>query len=140
MPLMDFGRGSNVIDFYVRLAAQQLGAMVLTHLESCIDTYDQNEPTPREFNSACAPPSIRGFTEWGSQFPSAASVGWDWVLTGPRQLELDRNSIRTNLMLVDANGKDCGQEATVLAVTRLIEQTPWQAVVLQAVRQHFERS
>ncbi|MEW6707924.1 MAG: DUF4902 domain-containing protein [Pseudomonadota bacterium] len=132
---MNLGRVTTVIDFYVRLQAQKLRTTLLTHLESGVDTEDEDESSVRKFDSACALDSIRGFTEWVSQCEPAASVGWDWVLTGPEQLALDRNSIRTNVMLVDAQGVDCGQEATTRAVIRLIELTPWQPVVLQALRE-----
>jgi hypothetical protein len=132
---MNIGRVTPVMDFYVRVQAQALSGTVLTHLESGVDTDDEDELTLRKFDSACALPSIRGFTEWVSQSEPVVSVGWDWVLTGPNELKLDRNSVRTNLMLVDAQGVDCGQEATVHAVVRLIEQTPWEAAVLQELRQ-----
>jgi hypothetical protein len=131
---MNFGHVSSVIDFYVRLQAQPLWTTSLAHLESGIDTDDDDEFAFRRFDSASALHSIRGFTEWVSDGQPPVSVGWDWTLTGSEQLTLDRNSIRTNVMLIDAQGVDCGQEATVHAVIRLIEQTPWQSVVLQALR------
>jgi hypothetical protein len=132
---MNSGLVRTVIDYYVRLQAQPLWATPLAHLESGIDTDDDGEFSFRRFDSASALPSIRGFTEWVSDAQPSLSVGWDWTLVGPEQLALDRSSIRTNVMLVDSHGIDCGQEATVQAVIRLIEQTPWQGVVLQALRE-----
>mgnify|MGYP006259950475 CR=1 FL=1 len=62
------------------------------------------------------------------------SVGWDWTLTGPGELTLDRHSIRTNVMLVDDQGVDCGQQLTVEAVVRAIGCCDWQPVVLDALQ------
>jgi hypothetical protein len=132
---MNSGPVNTVIDYYVRLQAQPLLGTALAHLESGIDTDDEDQSSFRRFDSASALPSIRGFTEWVSSTGPEVSVGWDWTLVGTERLALDRNSIRTNVMLVDAQGIDCGQEATVRTVIRLIDQTPWQGVVLQALRE-----
>ncbi len=120
------------MDYYVRLSAAALLSLPLAHVESAVDSDDGAPLCQGE--SASLLPCIRGYTEWVGLTQSQVSIGWDWTLTGAGELTLDRHSIRTNVMLVDEQGTDCGQQLTVEAVIRAIARCDWQAVVLGALR------
>jgi hypothetical protein len=122
-----------VLDYYVRLPEAALLATQLSHLGSGIDFHEGAEAVARRGADSEALSAIRGYTEWVSKSKPTVSVGWDWMLTGAQQLALDVHSVRTNVMLIDADGVDCGQQATVRAVIRLIGRCAWQAEVLQAL-------
>jgi hypothetical protein len=123
-----------VFDCYVRLHEAALQCMPLQHLQSGLDSNDERENTARAFGAASVPSAICGYTEWISDSTPAVSVGWDWSVTAPGELTLNRHSIRTNVMLVDEHGTDRGREATIEATIRIIDQRPWQQAVLAAVQ------
>lgn len=123
-----------MIDCYVRLREAELLQLPLTHLESGVDTDDDFDPAPAVRVTGPCPPSIRGFTEWVSATEPVVSVGWDWTLAGLVAPTLDPHSVRTNVMLIDAQHVDCGQQATIAAVIRLIGRHAWQDVVMQTLR------
>jgi hypothetical protein len=122
------------LDFYVRLTADELLATPLAHLESAVDTDDGGDAPSRLGEAARLLPCIRGYTEWVGQGRPNVSVGWDWTLTGQEELTLDPHSLRTNVMLIDEHGVDCGQQRTAAAIIRAISACGWQAVVLAALR------
>lgn len=123
---------TSTMDYYVRLNAAALLSLPMTHLESAVDS-DDGAPL-RQGEAASLLPCIRGYTEWVGLAQPQVSMGWDWTLTGPGELTLDRHSVRTNVMLVDEQGVDCGQQLTVEAVIRAIARCDWQPVVLGALR------
>lgn len=123
------------MDYYVRLTADELLRTPLAHLESAVDTDDGGDAPARLGEAACLLPCIRGYTEWVGRLQPGVSVGWDWTLTGHEELTLDAHSLRTNIMLIDGQGADCGQQRTTEAVIGVVSQCGWQAVVLGALRE-----
>lgn len=76
---------------------------------------------------------ITGYTEWLSDSAPAVSVGWDWSLGGSVQLNALPISIRTNLLLVDASGRELGFSGTTHALFEWLSTWDWQSVVLSHV-------
>ncbi|UXH77463.1 DUF4902 domain-containing protein [Roseateles amylovorans] len=124
-------------DFYVRLHEAALSRMAWVHLESGLDLLDEQDDRPcnRLVEGAQLGSEIRGYTEWISESLPVVSFGWDWSMTLTGTLQLNRHSIRTNLMLLDECGRDLGRLASVQGVMRLIDQREWQAAVLSAMHQ-----
>ncbi len=61
--------------------------------------------------------------------------GWDWVVTASvGVLMLQAGSIRTNVMLVDAQGADLGEEATSQQFAAYLGTWDWQAAVLEHLK------
>jgi Domain of unknown function (DUF4902) len=127
-------QNSPSFDYYLRLTEAALRATVLEHIESKLDLDQEDLAMPDTARAPDGPLRMRGYTEWASAAPPTVSVGWDWVTTQPGQLLLDRSSFRTNVMLIDGGGADCGHEATVLALTHLVEGLDWKSAVLAALR------
>jgi hypothetical protein len=122
------------VDFFVRLRAAELRDLPLAHQESVVDMDDGEARLPNRGEAASLLPSVRGYTEWIGQGRPDVSIGWDWTVRDTGALMLDRHSVRTNVMLVDDHGVDCGQRQTVEAVIGVISRCPWQAVVLRALQ------
>lgn len=127
-------QNSPSFDYYLRLTGAALRATALEHIESKLDLDLDDLAMPDTARASDGPLQMRGYTEWASTAAPTVSVGWDWVTTQPGQLLLDRSSFRTNVMLIDGSGADCGQEATVLALIHLVEALDWKSAVLGALR------
>lgn len=125
-------------DFYVRLHEAALSRMAWIHLESGVDLLDERDDSPcdRLLEGARLSGAIRGYTEWVSESLPLISFGWDWSMTLSGTLQLNRHSIRTNVMLLDECGRDLGRSASVAGVVRLIDQRQWQEAVLSAMHHH----
>lgn len=122
------------MDFFVRLSAAELRDLPLAHKESAVDVDDGEARLSNSGEAASLLPSVRGYTEWIGHGRPDVSIGWDWTVRYTSALMLDRHSVRTNVMLVDDRGVDCGQRQTVEAVIGAISRCPWQPVVLRALQ------
>lgn len=110
-------------DGYVRLTLDALLAIPLVHLISGVD--EDNQISAVE---GASPASISGYTEWVSTTIPALTVGWDWQLgvsNGlPSYTRLD--SVRANIMLVDAQRCDFGSDKTNVMLESAIDAIDWQ--------------
>lgn len=122
------------MDFFVRLNATELRDLPLAHHASAVDMDDGEAGLLGRREAASLLPCIRGYTEWIGLARPEVSIGWDWTLADSGELTLDRHSVRTNVMLVDERGVDCGRRLTVEAVIGTIARCEWQPVVLQALQ------
>lgn len=122
-------------DYCLRLRLEQLNGLPFEHLESGIDTVDEEDAPLCPAEGACSAAPIAGYTEWISLLAPAHSIGWDWIAQGSAGLlALRAHSIRTNIMLVDAQGRDAGRLQTEEAIGVLIAGWDWPATVLEAIK------
>ena len=115
-------------DGYVRLSLQELEAITLSHLISCLD-----EQGGARAMSAAVATDITGYTEWVSAGWPAISLGWDWQLAAAGQpAGLRRlHAPRSNVMLVDDSSRvDHGQVKTATLLEFYVDRQPWQAATL----------
>jgi hypothetical protein len=117
-------------DGYVRLAFANLRHIEFIHLISGLD----------EISSVCTSDGaisteIRGYTEWiGTSSPSV-TIGWDWQMDGEHNHILLRklSAARSNIMLLDGEGKDLGQARTELMLDLLLETMDWSREVQRKI-------
>lgn len=79
---------------------------------------------------------LYGVTEWSTQHPShgALSLAWDWVRLSDGDIQLQSPmQVRTNIMLINAQGYDQNPSSTDMACVELISRLPWQRLVLNFV-------
>ena len=111
-------------DFYVRLSEQQVLGLKLRLLHAQLDEHAD----PLQWEGPAS--EWRGFTEWTTDDQRVVSVGWDWVTASDGDIRLAADSLRTNLMVVDAQGRDLGAEATSACILQLLGTMQWQRQVL----------
>lgn len=71
---------------------------------------------------------LHGVTEWSAQHTShvALSLSWDWTLLSDGDIQLRSPvQVRTNIMLISAQGYDQGTIRTDTACVQRIGQLPW---------------
>lgn len=117
---------------FVRLPLPQLCDLRLMHLCSEVDL--ERSAAAKCGEGATILGDITGYSEWVSDSTPVVSVGWDWSLGGARgQLSALPVSIRTNLILVDASGRELGFSGTTHALFEWLSTWDWQSVVLKHV-------
>lgn len=120
-------------DFYVRSGETHFQRLPLRHVQSELELTSELQPL-RESEGASAS-VLCGCSEWVTESDPPITAGWDWTVTTSGDVLLNRHSVRTNLMLVDASGQDLGHVVSIAAVVRRIEQLPWQHSALSALRE-----
>lgn len=116
-------------DGYIRLPRGALGQIRLVHLVSGLDEEERTGAVGAVHSAIC------GYTEWATASAPAVSVGWDWHIdTLSRPLSAAcRDTPRSNVMLVDEQGRDIGPDRTARCLRRLVEGMEWKPVVLDAI-------
>lgn len=124
------------IDFYLRLDAAQLASLRFEHLESHIDADLADLARQARYEGAWLSEGIEGYTEWVDSARAGYSIGWDWIVQPPTGLlALKAHSIRTNIMLMEADGSDAGRSRTELHLAELLESWSWSDAVLSTLQQ-----
>jgi hypothetical protein len=125
-------------DGYVRLNLAALRAVQLTHLLSELDA-DMQTAHCRASGASAA--SIVGFTEWVSHTTPALSLGWDWrIATIAGQVRYERDGeVRSNVMLINARGRDMGETATGVLLCVAVDGLRWQRVVDDYISNRYAR-
>lgn len=120
-----------LMDYYLRVRMEQLQTLRFAHLVSELDHADNECAESCCTEGAALAKPITGLTEWTSDAQPAHSIGWDWVLKGADgQMGVQEHSVRTNIMLVDAQGVDLGRQQTETALLALIARLNWADQVL----------
>jgi hypothetical protein len=117
------------------------GALMQIHLQHLFSGLD-NTPDAQDSLSE----QISGYTEWRSPGTPAVSVGWDWTLRihthrARSMTTCQRQGLpRSNLMLLDAQGRDLGLDNTSLYLAQWVDVhaarnctqggLPWQHEIL----------
>jgi Domain of unknown function (DUF4902) len=123
-------------DGYVRLTLATFHTIRLVHLLSELDPDDvAHSASPTGASAA----TVVGFTEWVSETFPALSVGWNWCLvTGNTTPRYERvGEVRSNIMLVDANGRDYGAVGTDVLLRDVIDALGWQDQVSHYITQRY---
>jgi len=122
-------------DYYLRLRQEQLEKLRLHHLVSEVNASSDEALDAYRTEAARAAAAITGYTEWASQAQPAHSVGWDWTLGGDGvTLHINDHSLRTNIMLMNADGVDLGRQQTLQALLHLVSVCDWESQVLGAIQ------
>ncbi|MDA8389393.1 MAG: DUF4902 domain-containing protein [Gammaproteobacteria bacterium] len=118
-------------DGYVRMSADELRDLPLTHLFSGLDE-DVVGCVCQDGTRAL----ISGYTEWLSLASPVVTVGWDWRLDdalGEVRYVMD-GWPRTNAMLVEARThKDLGEETTARALVNRVQQIDWAREIAEQI-------
>ena len=121
-------------DGLVRIPASELSHLRLSHLQSEVDVPEDEFATADSLLGA-VPAQATGYTEWVGADDPGISLGWDWIVGGALGvLALRPLSIRTNVMLVDPQGEDLGEPATVQLLAGYLAGWDWQSAVLEQLR------
>jgi hypothetical protein len=125
-------------DGYVRSTVAAFRALALTHLLSELDA-DVQAGSCRASGASAA--SIVGFTEWSSHTTPALSLGWDWrIATIAGQVRYEREGeVRSNVMLIDARGRDLGVTATGVLLCVAVDMLGWEQVVDDYISNRYAR-
>ncbi|HGL4259141.1 DUF4902 domain-containing protein [Burkholderia dolosa] len=118
-------------DGYVRLPMQALAELHLQHQHSDIDA-----EVLRELKNDRIDAIVAGHTEWQNLCYLGylrISVGWDWYLDHTSDtLEIAHGALYTNIMCVDAYGRDIGTERTEALLAFRLRALNWSRTVARA--------
>ncbi|MFT3665949.1 DUF4902 domain-containing protein [Piscinibacter sp.] len=122
------------IDGYLCVSLPELPWLCFRHLETAMDFDDGLLSDARLRWSPTALSDICGYTEWAIHDWPAASLGWDWIMLLPKEeLTVRQHSIRTNLRVIDANGKSLGMARSLELLHKVIDTLPWQQHVVKTI-------
>jgi hypothetical protein len=113
-------------DGYVRIPTSALHSIALRHLVSEID------PTIASIDDTTETLGVTGITEWvGSWHDMTVSVGWDWGVFQGVVIPLNPNEIRSNILLIGADGRPEPAAVTQIHLLYWIESLPWRQSGIQ---------
>lgn len=117
-------------DGYIRLPLASLNALSFVHLYS-----ESDEAFLDELKAQTIPASSAGFCEWKSDTAPAISLGWGWFIhSQTERMMLAPDGVRSNVMLIDAQGYDLGPIKTSNIFCTWLAAFEWQSTVGSAVR------
>jgi hypothetical protein len=122
-------------DGYIRLLPATFSKLPLVHLISGLD----EEPDSGASSSGARVSAIVGYTEWVTTESPAITIGWDWQLgaSGGSASCARLGEVRSNVMLVDAEGYDLGPQRSSELLGTAIDDMPWSDQVLSAIRDRY---
>jgi hypothetical protein len=123
-------------DGHVRLTLEEVSSIDFVHLISGLD--DPGNGAPR----CGALVTISGYTEWIGLTSPELTVGWDWeVGSSHGRVRLRRVGLpRTNVLLVDASGRDFDWEASLAALAGVVDALAWQEQAESAIAVRYAGS
>lgn len=120
-------------DGYIRLPLTSLNKLSFIHLFS-----GRDDAFLAELKAQTVPARLAGFSEWKSDTNPAVSLGWGWFIHDESDLMmLAPDSVRSNVMLLDAWGGDLGAMRTSELFCSWLNVFPWQDVVNMALGRGF---
>jgi hypothetical protein len=114
----------------IRLSLDELLSIRIEHLLTRLDRDGWDRMR------ACGRPTvISGFTEWVTHTPHPVSLGWDWclVVRGAAPGWVRTDMPRTNVLMVDAQGRDLPWRLSLHRLATVVDSLPWPGVVTAAV-------
>lgn len=122
-------------DGYLRLPLRSLQELNIQHLESGLD----EECASNHVGDCGTATRISGYTEWQCPLHAGLSIGWDWSLASDgASTTCERQGLPySNLMLIDLQMNDLGEEATLLLLATAIDAAAWRAITRQAVLEKY---
>ena len=120
-------------DGYIRLSLTSLNELSFTHLFS-----EHDDAFLNELREKTVPARLAGFSEWRSDTDPSVSLGWGWFIHDQSDLMmLAPDGVRSNVMLLDAQGYDLGPMRTSDLFCTWLNIFPWQDVVNMALNRRF---
>jgi hypothetical protein len=117
-------------DGYIRLPLASLKTLRFVHLFS-----ESDEDFLEELKTQAIPARLAGFSEWKSDTSPAISIGWGWFIHSQSQgMMLAPDGVRSNVMLIDAQGYDLGPMKTSNLFRTWLAAFEWQCVVGMGLR------
>lgn len=117
-------------DGYLRMRLADLQPLDFEHLLSYHDA-----GLCAELLALGMPARLAGFTEWASVSTPAVSLAWGWyVASRSRAVLLAPDGVRSNVMLIDAQGYDLGPKRTSELLHAWLHGLPWRSDVAMAIR------
>jgi hypothetical protein len=111
-------------DGYVRIPTSALQTVKLRHF---VSEKDLSIAVPEGTAPAG---TITGFTEWvGSRQELTISVGWDWGVVQGVVVLLSPNEIRTNIQLINDDGRPEPEAIAKIRLLDWIESLPWRGFI-----------
>jgi hypothetical protein len=112
-------------DVRLRLTTSEFCKLQLTHLYSDVELPQR---------SAAQESLLHGFTEWTAPSTRRLSFGWDWTFNRTLALfHADWESLRTNIVLLDAAGHEMGPTGTRRCVAERMVGSHWDWSVAEAL-------
>ncbi len=126
-PPVPFERRAPILspDGYIRLQFACLAGLHLVHLYS-----DSDPDFLQELKAQTVSARIAGFCEWQSKTEPAVSLGWGWFIHSQSdRMMLAPDPVRSNVMLIDAQGYDLGQRQTANLFYAWLGEFEWRSTV-----------
>ncbi len=121
-----------MFDPRIKLDVAAAGALLPEHLYSKAD--DDGSDGPDGEDGGVVVVVTRGVTEWVAEGDRQVSFGWDWVYDpNSHRLQGLWNTLRTNLAVVDDEGKELGEACVRLCAARLMTHAHWERVLSEAL-------
>jgi Domain of unknown function (DUF4902) len=122
-------------DGYIRVLPATFRELPLVHLISGLD----EEPDPGPLTGGAQLSAIVGYTEWVTVESPAITVGWDWQLSASRGAAACQrlNEVRSNVMLLDADGRDLGPQRSCELLGLAVDTMEWSEQVLSAIGNRY---
>ncbi len=112
-------------DGYIRMQFACLAKLSLVHLYS-----DSDSDFLQELKVQTVSARIAGFCEWQSETEPAVSLGWGWFIHSQSdRMMLAPDPVRSNVMLIDAQGYDLGQRQTANLFYAWLGEFDWRNTV-----------
>lgn len=112
-------------DGYIRLQFACLAGLHLVHLYS-----DSDPDFLQELKAQTVSARIAGFCEWQSKTEPTVSLGWGWFIHSQSdRMMLAPDPVRSNVMLIDAQGYDLGQRQTANLFYAWLGEFEWRSTV-----------
>ncbi len=124
------GAGSPV-DFFVRLTAEQTRRLVWRHVRTEIEDSGIEAGGAGLDGQAS---TLCGYSDWVTDTDPPVLISWDWKMQTTGELVLNPHSIRTNLMLVDAQGHDLGHSRSQALARECLARLAWDRPLLDRLR------
>lgn len=114
-------------DLYIRLRDLEIFGRAPDHLYSELDNVVDGDAGWHGENA------LHGVTEWALVAGTRSiTFGWDWTFEPEvKRLLAQWASMRTNLMVVDADGVDMGDDYTLLCIARMMTRVRWEEAVIK---------
>jgi hypothetical protein len=114
-------------DGYIRMSFKRLALLQFVHVTSACD-----QTVLAELLAEAVPAGAAGYTEWIGKTAPVVSLGWDWYCDDDSRHCLLINEVRSNIMLVDSQGKDLGMRRSAHLIASWLGALEWQSAVLAA--------
>lgn len=118
-------------DFFVRLTVEHTRRLVWRHARTEIEE-PGNDTRGNALDGQAS--TLGGYSDWVTDTDPPLLISWDWEMRATGELVFNPHSIRTNLMLVDAQGRDLGHSRTQALARECLSRLAWDRPLLDRLR------